>query len=102
MANMMSLENAMNLARAAKRINAQNRDVPANAALVTLLAEIDRLRKLVDAFADNIDDYVDFSAYHRGCVLFTGGFSQSDWKLVREEVEKRFEEALKPEGDDAE
>jgi len=42
---MMDLQNAINHARLAKAINTQNMDVPANAALVALLAEVERLKK---------------------------------------------------------
>lgn len=42
----MDLENAINHARLAKAIDSENRDSPANTALVVLLAEIERLESL--------------------------------------------------------
>lgn len=47
----MDLKNAINHARLAKAINAQDRDIPANAALVILLAEVERLKEALEEIA---------------------------------------------------
>ena len=53
---MSELSQALNLARLAKAINANDRDVPANAALVVLAAEVGRLQGVLTTISEDCRD----------------------------------------------